>query len=70
MSIVKEWEGRTVVYITTCDICGCQLTPQYEFMDAVSAKRNAGWKSKKIDGEWIDLCPECRSVPMRADKDV
>lgn len=60
MSIEKSWEGRTRVYIPTCDICGEQLAEQYDFEDAVEAKRDAGWRSKKINGEWIDLCNDCQ----------
>ena len=57
--IDTAWEGRTKVYIPTCDICGAQLTAQYSWQDAVDAKRIYGWHSKKIDGEWIDTCLDC-----------
>ena len=59
MSIEKDWEGRTRLYIPTCDGCGAELEPEYDFDDAVEAKRRAGWRSKNIQGEWVDICPDC-----------
>ena len=60
MSIEKEWEGRMPVYIPTCDMCGKQLLGTYDFYDAVREKKNAGWKSKNIDGLWVDICEDCK----------
>lgn len=60
MSIEKTWEWRTRLYIPTCDGCGAELEPEYDFDDAVAAKRNAGWCSRNYDGGWVDLCPSCQ----------
>ena len=68
MSIVQEWEGRTPTYTPTCDVCGKQLVTQYVFMDAVNAKKNAKWKSKKIDDMWFDICDECQLSEMYESK--
>ena len=62
MSIVQEWEGREKVYIPTCDVCGAQLSPQYSFMDAVKLRRAAGWKTKRIGKDYVDICDECREA--------
>lgn len=62
MSIEKEWEGRIPVFRPTCDICGAQLSAQYTFSEAVEAKKIAGWKSKKIDGMWHDICEDCQKA--------
>ena len=62
MSIEKEWEGRTRVYIPTCDICGEQLQPQYEWDDVFEVMKDSGWNAKKINGEWINLCEDCQKV--------
>lgn len=59
MSLVKERVGKRLTYIATCDICGAELPPAYEFYDAIDAKTQNGWKARKIDGEWCDFCPEC-----------
>lgn len=67
MSIERSLKGQTRVYIPTCDICGTQLSAQYVWPDAVAAEKNAGWKSKKIDGEWMDLCQDCQSI-VRGEK--
>jgi Fe2+ or Zn2+ uptake regulation protein len=54
--ISKEYGKYTLI----CDMCGATTEEEYEtFQDAVDAKRDTGWKSKKIDGEWVDLCPGC-----------
>ena len=49
------------MYSLTCDICG-QDAPEefFEFDDAVSYKKQNGWKSQKRKGEWEDVCPECQ----------
>lgn len=62
MSIEYGWEGRTRIYIPTCDMCGEQLIEQYDFDDAVEAKKDAGWRSMKIGDEWIDLCEDCKRI--------
>lgn len=44
----------------SCDVCGeCCDESFDEFTDAVQFKKDEGWKSRKINGEWHDLCPEC-----------
>ncbi|MDL2273424.1 hypothetical protein LJC34_02615 [Oscillospiraceae bacterium OttesenSCG-928-G22] len=48
-------------YIAACDGCGEELPPEYDFYDAVDAKKAAGWKSVKEGSEWFDLCPNCHS---------
>lgn len=58
--IEKEWEGRTKVFVPVCDICGKTLPAEYEFADAVEAKKNAGWGLRKMNNEWIDICDDCR----------
>lgn len=48
------------MYTLTCDICG-EAYPEtfFDFYDAVKAKKRAGWKSRKIEGEWEDVCNSC-----------
>ena len=59
MSIQKQWKRSEAVFIPTCDICGAELDEEYDFYDAVEAKKAAGWRSKKICGDWMDFCPDC-----------
>ena len=59
MSIIKIRDVKVESYIPVCDICGSELRPQPSFMDAVSAKKDNGWHSRKIDGEWSDFCADC-----------
>lgn len=56
MSIQRE--GRA--YVPTCDICGDTLPDEYDFNDAVTAKKREGWKSRKVNGEWEDVCTCCQ----------
>ena len=46
-------------YTPTCDYCGAELSPEWDFHDAVDAKKAAGWKSVKDRSEWFDYCPDC-----------
>lgn len=53
-------ENMHGAYTAVCDCCGDILPAESDFYDAVNAKKDAGWKSRKIDGEWNDLCPSCQ----------
>lgn len=61
MSIEREY-GR---YIPACDGCGAALETEDNFQDAVDAKRNAGWRSRKYGDEWTDLCPVCQVAEVQ-----
>lgn len=53
-------ERRGPCYIPVCDCCGEELPEEYDFYDAVNAKKAAGWRSHKdLHGEWQDTCAEC-----------
>ena len=58
--IETNWEDGERIYIPVCDGCYENLDPEYDFYDAVDAKKAAGWRSKKVDGEWFDYCPDCQ----------
>lgn len=47
-------------YTPTCDVCGEDLPPENDFYDAVEARKEAGWRSKKTADGWNDICPECQ----------
>lgn len=74
MSIRKKRGSFGEEFAPVCDGCGAVLRseqavwdhiddmfddPFYDFDDAVDAKREAGWKSRNIGGEWFDFCPVC-----------
>lgn len=43
-----------------CDNCGEELDEMFDdFYDAVEAKKENGWKSKKVNGNWEDWCNKC-----------
>ena len=45
-------------YILVCDIC---MEEMYfdDFNDAVEYKKSHGWKGRKDDYGWYDVCPDC-----------
>jgi hypothetical protein len=45
--------------IPVCDRCGSELPAETDFYDAVSAKKAAGWRSRKVDDRWEDICDAC-----------
>lgn len=49
------------VYKLICDICGEDSGENFDnFDEAVEYKKEAGWRSVKEDGEWIEMCPDCK----------
>ena len=55
--MISKFEG---MYTLTCDICGDEYPETFcDFYDAVEAKKENGWKSRKTDGEWVDVCDAC-----------
>jgi hypothetical protein len=54
--ISKEYRNYTLI----CDICGVGTDQDFDsFQDAIDARDDIGWKSKRVDGEWLDICPDC-----------
>lgn len=47
----------------TCDGCGVTLPPQYDYWDAASAMKQAGWSTVRagdMSPEWYNFCPACK----------
>jgi len=55
MSIQQEHKD----YYLICDNCTKEIGPFDEFYKAVEAKKEHGWKSKKVNGQWEDWCDKC-----------
>lgn len=53
------YEGNETYYVPVCDRCGNTLEPEEEFSDAVQAKKDAGWRSFNVDGQWKNVCTDC-----------
>jgi len=50
-------------YVLICDVCEEDEVYFDDFNDAVDYKKANGWRSSlKRNGEWEDVCPECRKV--------
>ena len=46
-------------YELQCDFCSNSIDDFMDFQEAVEYKKANNWKSKNINGEWFDKCPEC-----------
>ena len=55
MAISSEYGMHSPV----CDCCGLELDEEFDFYDAVNAKKAAGWHSVKEKWGWQDYCPDC-----------
>ena len=53
---IERYYGQ---YTPVCDCCE-RLSGESSFTDAVRAKREAGWESRKVNGEWEDICTDCQ----------
>ncbi|MDD3655054.1 MAG: hypothetical protein PHO01_12920 [Desulfotomaculaceae bacterium] len=50
-------------YRLICDICGEAAEEVFStFDEAVDYKVDSEWISRKQDGEWADICPNCYSI--------
>ncbi len=50
-------------YYLICDICGEAAKEVFStFDEAVDYKVDSEWISRKQDGEWVDICPDCCSI--------
>ena len=53
--ITKEYGKQVLI----CDCCGDKAPERFnDFQDAIDYKK-ANWRSKKVNGEWQEICPEC-----------
>jgi hypothetical protein len=58
--MIDNFEG---LYTLECDICGQEANESFDsFYEAVEYKkdRSNGWHSRKENGEWLDICPDCQ----------
>lgn len=50
-------------YCLVCDVCGESAEEVFDdFYEAVDYKRDCSWKSIKVNGEWLDVCPKCYKI--------
>ena len=50
-------------YYLICDVCGEEAPASFcEFQEAVRYKKAEGWRSRRRDGEWEDVCPDCQEM--------
>jgi hypothetical protein len=44
----------------TCDYCGEESDTWHTVSMARWAARRDGWRKRKIDGKWLDICDACQ----------
>ncbi len=59
MAIEKRYDGGRH-YTLVCDHCGDEAGYFDNFYEAVAEKKNYGFASVKVYGEWHDVCDHCR----------
>jgi hypothetical protein len=52
MSIVK-------IITVKCDECGEETNGDWTVSEARESARDDGWRRRRIDGRWLDICPTC-----------
>ena len=61
--------GFSGIYQLECDVCGSDADEEFDsFYEAVEWKKDKSnlWTSRKNQGFWEDVCPECNG---NADKE-
>ncbi len=53
-------ETKNDKYCPVCDICGKRLKSKDTYKEAIREKTDEKWRSRKVDHDWIDVCPKCR----------
>lgn len=66
MAIEKRYNeklfGRHPYYALVCDQCGDEAGHFDDFYEAVEEKKNYGYRSVNINGEWLDICESCQDM--------
>ena len=48
-------------YIVACDVCTNEMDATFDTWDeAKDGMKSEGYKRLNIDGNWVDVCPECQ----------
>ncbi len=55
MSVEVRYQACTA----HCDYCDNSLYGAADRRDALQMMRQAGWERRKVDSEWLDICPDC-----------
>jgi hypothetical protein len=50
-------------YIIACDVCTNEMDATFEtFQGAVDGRGSEGYEALMINGQLVDVCPECQEV--------
>ncbi len=50
-------------YIIICDVCQETALEGFDtFQEVMDARREEGWVTARVGGEWADICPECQNL--------
>lgn len=65
--MIQKFDG---LFFLTCDVCQGEADETFfEFSEAVQYKKDNGWQSRKRNGEWEDVCPDCQDEEMGLSND-
>lgn len=55
--------GSNGIYDASCDVCGEGETREADsWRELMDGLKEDGWKTKKINDEWVNFCPECKGL--------
>ena len=47
-------------FVMECDFCSEYIDLDTDdFQEAIDMAKDYGWKIRKVDGEWVHVCPAC-----------
>ena len=49
-------------YILNCCVCNNATVAVMDYDAAMWHKRENGWRARRVDGEWWDVCPDCAAI--------
>ena len=54
-------EKDTFGFVMECDSCSNYISLDTDewFQEAIAMAKDYGWKIRKIDDEWVHVCPVC-----------
>ena len=45
--------------VAVCDCCNNEIGPFDAFQDAIDELKARGWKAKKVEDGWDNICADC-----------
>jgi hypothetical protein len=49
-------------YVGFCDVCFINTKACETYKDLIDEMKSNGWKAKKVEDEWENICSDCAEV--------